>query len=65
MAVQAVIGLRAALCMAVVTLLLPAASAVADDIAPAKTGVAKPSVEELAAQRPADNARETPARRCA
>jgi hypothetical protein len=62
MAVRAVIGLRAALCMAVVMLLLPAASAVAEDVAPAKTGVARPSVEELAAQRPADNARETDTR---
>jgi hypothetical protein len=61
MAVQAVIGLRAALCMAVVTLLLPAACAVAEDVAPAKTGVARPSVEELAAQ-PAADARETDTR---
>ena len=59
MAVQAFIGLRAALCMAVVTLLLPAARA--EDVAPAKTGVATPSVEELAAQKP-DNARETDTR---
>jgi hypothetical protein len=62
MAVQAFIGLRAALCMAVVTLLLPAASAVAEDVAPAKTGVATPSVEELAAQKPAADARETDTR---
>ena len=62
MAVQAFIGLRAALCMAVVTLLLPAASAVAEDVAPAKIGVATPSVEELAAQKPAADARETDTR---
>jgi len=61
MAVQAFVGLRAALCVAVVTLLLPVARAVAEDVAPAKTGVATPSVEELAAQRP-DNARETDTR---
>ena len=59
MAVQAFIGLRAALCMAVVTLLLSAARA--EDAAPAKTGVATPSVEELAAQKP-DNARESDTR---
>ena len=62
MAAQAVIGLRAALCMAVVTLLLSAASAVADDVAPAKTAIARPSVEDLAAQPAADNARETDTR---
>jgi hypothetical protein len=62
MAVQGAIGLRAALCVAVVTLLLPAASTFAEDAAPAKTGVARPSVEELAAQKPADSARETDTR---
>ena len=62
MAVQAFIGLRAALCIAIVTLLLPAARAVAEDVAPAKTGVARPSVEELAAQNPAPDARETDTR---
>ena len=62
MAVQTVIGLRAALCVAVVALFLPAASAVAEDVAPAKTDVARPSVEELAAQKPAQNARDTDTR---
>jgi hypothetical protein len=59
MAVQTVIGLRAAFCVAAVML---AAPAVAQDTAPAKTGVAVPSVEELAAQRPADNSRDTDTR---
>ena len=62
MAVQGAIGLRAALCVAVVTLLLPAGKASAEDAAPAKTGVARPSVEELAAQKPAENARDTDTR---
>jgi Transglycosylase SLT domain/SPOR domain len=66
MAVQTVSGLRAALCVAVVTLLLPTARA--EDAAPAKTDVAMPSVEELAipsddkAQKPGDAARETDTR---
>jgi hypothetical protein len=66
MAVQTVSGLRAALCVAVVTLLLPTARA--EDAAPAKTDVARPSVEELAipgddkAQKPGDAARETDTR---
>src|ERR1700676_4797662 len=58
-AVQAVIGLRAVFCVAAVML---AAPALAQDTAPAKTGVAVPSVEELAAQRPADNSRDTDTR---
>src|SRR6202795_3211812 len=58
-AVQAVIGLRAVFCVAAVML---AAPALAQDTAPAKTGVAVPSVEELAAQRPADNVRDTDTR---
>ena len=62
MAVQTVIGLRAALCIVVVMLLLPAAPAIAGDAAPARTDVARPSVEELAAQKPADNTRETDTR---
>ena len=62
MAVRGAIGLRAAICVAVVTLLLPAERTFAEDAAPARTGVARPSVEELAAQRPADNARETDTR---
>jgi len=66
MAVQTIIGLRAALCVAVVTLLLPTARA--EDAAPAKTDVARPSVEELAipkdekAQKPDDAARDTDTR---
>jgi len=62
MAVQGAIGWRAALCVAVVTLLLPAETTFAEDAAPAKTAVARPSVEELAAQKPADSARETDTR---
>jgi hypothetical protein len=54
MAVQAVINLRAALCAAVVTLFLPVASAVAEDVAPAQAGVARP-VEELATQKPSQS----------
>jgi hypothetical protein len=72
MAVQTVIGLRAALCAAVVTLSLPLA-AIAEEAAPARTGggIARPSVEELAipqnvnkggAQKPADTGRETDTR---
>jgi Transglycosylase SLT domain/SPOR domain len=62
MTVQTVIGLRAALCVAVVMLLLPVAPAIAEDAAPEGADVARPSVEELATQRPADNARETDTR---
>jgi hypothetical protein len=66
MAVQTVSGLRAALCVAVVTLLLPTARA--EDAAPANTYVGRPRVEELAipgddkAQKPGDAARETDTR---
>jgi hypothetical protein len=45
---RAVILLWAALCAGLVMLLLPAAPASAEDAAPAATGVARPSVEELA-----------------
>lgn len=62
MAVQALFGLRAALCVGGVTLLLTAARAAAEDVTPAKTDVAIPSVEELAAQPPAPNERETDTR---
>ena len=73
MAVQTVIGLRAALCAVIVTLSLPATPAKAEDAAPATTGgeVARPSVEELAipgednkaaAQKPSDTVRETDTR---
>ena len=57
--VPTVIGLRAALWLAVV--MFPA-GAIAQAAAPAKTGIATPSVEELAAQGAADNARETDTR---
>jgi len=62
------IGLQAALCIAVLILLLPVPWAIAGDAAPAATGaeVAKPSVEELAipmvAQKTADNVRDTDTR---
>jgi hypothetical protein len=45
---RTVILLWAALCAGLVMLLLPAAPANAEDAAPAATGVARPSVEELA-----------------
>src|SRR6266481_4827332 len=62
------IGLHAALCIAVVMLLLPVPRAIAGDGAPAAAGgeVAKPSVEELATpkevQKAAENGRETDTR---
>jgi hypothetical protein len=67
------IALQAAVCAVLVTLLLPAMPAIAEDAAPATTGgeVAKPSVEEPAlprdeikggAQKPAETARETDTR---
>ncbi len=62
------IGLHAALCIAVMMLLLPVPRAIAEDAAPAAAGgeVAKPSVEELAipreVQKTADNARDTDTR---
>jgi hypothetical protein len=66
MAVQTVTGLRAALCVAVVMLSLPAAPVIAEDAAPAAAGggIARPSVEELAIpiQKPAETARETDTR---
>jgi hypothetical protein len=72
MAVQTVIGLRVALCVAVVLLSLPAAPVIAEDAAPAAAGggIARPSIEELAipsdekggAQKPANTARETDTR---
>jgi len=54
-------GLFAAFCMAAATLWL-AAPGLAAEVAPAKTDIATPSVEELAAQPPAPNARETDTR---
>ena len=62
MAVQTPFGLRATLCASGVTLLLAATPAFSGTIAPAKTDVAIPSVEELAVQSPNENARETDAR---
>jgi hypothetical protein len=59
---------RTALCAAILTLWLPAVGAIAENAAPAKTGIATPSVEELATdnkgvpQEPADNARESDTR---
>jgi hypothetical protein len=76
MAVQKIIGLRAAPCVVLLMLLLPAARSVAEEAAPAPTGsdVARPSVEEPAtpkdekrdakdgAQNPPSAARETDTR---
>src|SRR5512141_1637182 len=59
MTVQTSIGLCIAFCVAVVMLLAPA---IAEDAAPAGAEVARPGVEELATQRPAENARETDTR---
>jgi hypothetical protein len=59
---------RTALWAAILTLWLPAVGAIAENAAPAKTGIATPSVEELATdnkgvpQKPADNARESDTR---
>jgi hypothetical protein len=64
MAVQAVFGQRAALCVLILTLLLPATRASAEDAAPSKADVARPSVEELAIpqQKPPETGRETDTR---
>src|ERR1700730_15655298 len=62
MAGQTVIGWRVALCVFVLALLLPATPAIAQDAAPAKADVARPSVEELATQKPAETGRETDTR---
>ena len=59
MAVQTLFGGRAALGVLLVAL---AAPAIAGDTAPARTGVATPSVEELAMPDPASNARDTDTR---
>src|SRR6266576_2092891 len=61
------IGLHAALCIAVMALLLPVPRVSAEDAAPATGGeVAKPSVEELATpkevQKAAENGRDTDTR---
>ena len=59
MTVRAVIGLRAAICVIVVTLCLTAGQGVAED-APTGGGIARPSVEELAIpQKPAETAADT------
>ena len=49
MAVQTVIGLRAALCFVVVMILMPVAGAIAEEPLAAITGggIARPSIEEL------------------
>jgi hypothetical protein len=60
MVVQTVINWRAALCLAA-TLLSPAPS-LAEDAAPAKTEIARPSVEEAAMQTPVPNGRESDTR---
>ena len=61
MAVQTAKRWVAALGVAVVILFSPA-TAEAEDAGPAKTGVARPSVEEAAMQMPVQNARETDTR---
>ena len=58
---QILSGLLAAFCVAAATLGLPAPG-LADGIAPARTDIATPSVEELAVQPPASDARETDTR---
>jgi hypothetical protein len=62
MAVRTGFSVKTALCVAVVTLFLPLVRAVAEDAAPARTDVARPSVEELATQKPVQNARDTDTR---
>ena len=71
MVLQTVLGLRAAVCVVSVMLLSAGAAAFAEDAAPAKTDVARPSVKELAipadenkggAQKPAETARDTDTR---
>jgi hypothetical protein len=66
MALPTVMRLRAVLCAAVVTLVLPAACASAADTSPAMTDVARPSVEELATeaapQKPAETAADSDTR---
>ena len=63
MAFRASVGMRAKLCLAVAFALPFIGPASAGDTSPAKTGVARPSVEELATQnepqKPADNASES------
>jgi hypothetical protein len=56
------IGLRVAFCIVVAMLRLPMAPAIAQEPAPGAAEIAMPSVEELATQRPPDNARDTDTR---
>ena len=65
MAMQTVNGRRAALGVGAMLHLSLAAPAIAEDVAPAKTDVAIPSVEELAIARARAREKPTPARRCA
>src|SRR6195256_4837195 len=64
MAVQTAFRQRNALCVLIMMLLLLAARASAEDAAPSKADVARPSVEELAipVQKPAETGRETDTR---
>jgi hypothetical protein len=62
MAMPTLIARRAAFWLAAMVCCLLAAPALAEDLTPAKTDVARPSVEELAAQPPAPNARDTDTR---
>src|SRR6476646_5472085 len=55
-------GLRVAFWIVVAMLRWPAAPAIAEEPVPARTEVARPSVEELATQRPADTARDSDTR---
>jgi hypothetical protein len=62
MAVRTGFSVQTALYVAVVTLFLPLARAVAEDVAETKTDVATPSVEELATQKSGQNARDADTR---
>ena len=63
MAFQTSVGMRAKLCLAIALALPLLEAASAEDTSPAKTGVARPSVEELATQnqpqKPADHTSES------
>jgi hypothetical protein len=60
MTVRTVLGLGSALCVAVLT--LSSSRVAGEDGAPAKTDIARPSVEELATQNPAQSASDSGAR---
>jgi hypothetical protein len=62
MAMQTLLSLRTVFCVAVVTLFMPGEGAAAEDIAPATSDVARPSLEELATPQPPQNARDTDTR---